>query len=78
MIHTIGNLTLLTHALNASIGNGPFTAKSTAIAEESDLRLNAWMRNSSPSAWSEGEIIARSQTLFARAVQIWPKPPTSA
>jgi uncharacterized protein with ParB-like and HNH nuclease domain len=78
MIHTIGNLTLLTHALNASISNGPFAAKRTEIAENSDLRLNAWMRNSSPTAWSESEILARSQTLFARAVQIWPKPPASA
>jgi hypothetical protein len=39
---------------------------------------NAWMRNSSSTAWSESEIITRSQTMFAREVQIWPKPLAAA
>ena len=37
----MGNLTLLTQELNSSISNGPFVDKSTAIAADSDLRLNA-------------------------------------
>lgn len=45
MLHTIGNLTLMTQSLNAAVSNGPFEAKSTAIAVDSDLRLNAWLRN---------------------------------
>jgi Protein of unknown function (DUF1524) len=52
MLHTIGNLTLLTTELNSSVGNGPFKAKSRAIADDSDLRLNAWLRGAPIEYWS--------------------------
>jgi uncharacterized protein with ParB-like and HNH nuclease domain len=86
LIHSIGNLTLLTHNLNASVSNGPFcrkndtagkdeTGKRDAIAAESDLRLNAWLRRpDAPKAWSEREIVERSERLFSYALEIWPKP----
>jgi uncharacterized protein DUF1524 len=51
MINTLGNLTLLTQELNSSISNGPICAKSKAIAVESDLRLNAWLRATPIATW---------------------------
>jgi hypothetical protein len=76
LIHTIGNLTLLTGELNASVSNGAVGAKVVAIIKDSDLRLNAWLRLSPPSAWSETDIVARGEVLFESALELWPRPET--
>ena len=74
LLHTVGNLTLLTGSLNASVSNGPFDEKAIKIAGDSDLRLNAWLRNEAPSSWDEDSILSRSAGLFAYAKAIWPAP----
>lgn len=74
LIHTLGNLTLLTRALNSSVSNGPFPEKKNAIVNDSDLRLNAWLRGTPLNAWSETEILARSEELAIHAAAVWPKP----
>jgi uncharacterized protein with ParB-like and HNH nuclease domain len=74
LLHTVGNLTLLTGPLNSSISNGPFSAKRTAIVDESDLRLNAWMRTDARTTWGETDILQRGADLFERAAMIWPVP----
>lgn len=75
LLHTVGNLTLLTSELNASASNGPFPAKAEKIVADSDLRLNAWLRNNPPGAWLDNAIVARGHRLFAQAVEIWPPSP---
>jgi uncharacterized protein with ParB-like and HNH nuclease domain len=72
LLHTLGNLSLLTHKLNASVSNGPFAKKSAAIGAESDLRLNARFRGDPIEVWSETSILDRGRELFARARAIWP------
>jgi hypothetical protein len=62
-LHTIGNLTLLTQALNTSVSNGQFGNKSKAIAANSDLRLNAWLRSGEHKRWSETDIMERGKIL---------------
>ena len=74
VLHTIGNLTLLTTELNASVSNGPFPGKCANIASNSDLRLNAWLRVNPPATWSEASIIARGESLFETAREIWQRP----
>ena len=69
-----GHLTLLTQELNSSISNGPFKEKGEAIAADSDLRLNAWLRNSPPANWSEEDIEERGRILFKTAIELWPRP----
>lgn len=71
---TIGNLTLLTQELNSAVGNGPFNEKSKAIKDDSDLRLNAWLRNGPISNWSEADILARGERLFESAIDVWGYP----
>ncbi len=73
LIQTLGNLTLLTSELNASISNGPFPSKAAKIIGDSDLRLNAWLRSAPPSSWSERDILARGERLFEIALQVWPR-----
>jgi hypothetical protein len=75
LIHTIGNLTLLTQELNSSVSNGAFPGKSKAIAADSDLRLNAWLRAGPIRTWSEASILSRGEELFQTASQIWQCPP---
>jgi len=75
LIHTLGNLTLLTLALNDSIKNGPFSCKHSEITKQSELRLNADLLNLPlPLEWNENAILVRGQKLFALACQIWPHP----
>jgi Protein of unknown function DUF262/Protein of unknown function (DUF1524) len=74
LINSMGNLTLLTQELNSSISNGPFPDKSKAIAADSDLRLNAWLRSGPRAAWSEGDILSRGKELFQTAVKVWNHP----
>ncbi len=74
IVHTIGNLTLLTQELNSSVSNGPFTDKRAEITNHSDLRLNAWMRTDEREGWSEDDILDRGAKLFSYAKNIWPLP----
>ncbi len=74
LLHTVGNLTLLTNELNASASNGAWPAKTKKIVADSDLRLNAWLRLDPPLSWSELDIMARGRELFEFARMIWPRP----
>jgi hypothetical protein len=67
-IDTMGNLTLLTEALNPSISNGPWTAKREKIGK-SLLAMNRDIAQES--AWSEAEIEKRAGTLAAVANRLW-------
>ncbi len=73
IIHTIGNLTLLTMELNVSVKNGPFLKKHSEITRQSELRLNSDLLNlPQPLIWDEDAILNRGQKLFDIACQIWP------
>jgi len=75
LLHSFGNLTLLTQELNSSVSNGPFTNKLPEITLQSSLRLNAYFQAFQPSdAWHEETIRARGKALFQTALQIWPAP----
>lgn len=70
LMHTIGNLTLLTKALNPSVSNGPWDKKRTKILEHSALNLNRSLAES----WTEASIKARTGRLLKVALELWPKP----
>lgn len=70
LVHTVGNLTLLTQPLNAEVSNGPWRLKKPAIEQYSLLRMNeGW-----PDVWSEDQIQARGRALFIYARRIWSRP----
>ncbi len=73
LVDTIGNLTLLTSPLNASVGNGPIADKLEAIGEHSLLRLNRVIHVEGD-RWTENEIIDRGGALFECAKSIWMSP----
>lgn len=75
VIHTVGNLTMLTPGLNTIAGNHPFHEKLAEISQTSDLRLNAFARSpNAPQTWSEDQILDRSDELFEIAKLIWARP----
>lgn len=72
MLHSLGNLTLLTQELNSSVSNGPFADKRPAIAKQSVLRLNTYFQD--VTQWDEAEIAKRGEKLLEYAKCIWPRP----
>jgi len=72
LLHTFGNLTLLTQALNSSVSNGAYTHKRPRIAEQSLSRMNTWFQTAV--AWNEGAILERGAALLGTAKVIWQHP----
>ena len=72
LIHTFGNLTLLTNKLNSSVSNASFPEKRSAIIKESALRLNTHFQDIEN--WDEPSIKHRGAILLRVATQVWPFP----
>lgn len=73
VIHTIGNLTLLTTKLNVEVSNGPWDLKRRSLSEQSVLKLNYHLYNDTDAeVWDEKKIAERSEGLFDLCKEIWP------
>ena len=81
LLHTFGNLTLLTQKLNASVSNGAWEAmdaegvdsgKRHEILVHSNLGINSMLLDSE--RWDEAAILARGEILFEAARKLWPRP----
>jgi hypothetical protein len=72
MLHTMGNLTLVTEKLNPSISNGSWDTKRKEIGAHSALSLNRQVIEAPQ--WDEDGIRARCHSLFAQARTIWAHP----
>lgn len=70
LLHTLGNLTLLTSGLNISSGNKGFLEKREKLEEHTGLFLNKWFLKKH--GWSESDIRERSEAFANMAVTIWP------
>lgn len=69
LVQTMGNLTLLTSPLNASVSHGNWTTKRSALLKASLLPINLELQQYS--LWNEDTIIERSKTLANVARTIW-------
>ena len=74
-IHTFGNLTILTQALNSSVSNDKWTAKKPKLLEASLLPINFQLHGYS--VWDEEAITRRGKELLERSLRIWPGPLSS-
>jgi hypothetical protein len=74
LLHTLGNLTLLTRKLNPSVSNGPWAKKVAEISRHSLLRLNKELQAHDTGEWNEKTIAARGKALAALACKAWPRP----
>jgi hypothetical protein len=72
LVHTIGNLTILTQPLNSSVSNDAWESKKPALLRSSLLPINQSL--DSCGVWNEEEIERHAEDLFRRAIRIWPAP----
>lgn len=71
LLHTLGNLTLLTQPLNSAISNGGWDRKRAEIAGFSSLALNRGL----PPVFDNAAVRARGQHLASLAAAVWRRPP---
>jgi hypothetical protein len=71
-VNLLGNLTLVTGALNASMSNGAWATKKAALEEHSLLLLNRELVKAP--AWDEQSIKSRGLDLTEHALAIWRGP----
>ncbi len=74
LLHTIGNLTLVTPGMNSALSDSAWSAKRTALPQHSLLLLNAEIAGKE--VWDDEAIRARSAQLTDEIIAIWPGPPT--
>lgn len=77
IIHTLGNLTLLTTKLNSKVSNGPWLGsggKRAALEGHDVLMLNRELLREAGSQWSEQAIRARTRQMTEFIIEIWPVP----
>ena len=72
IVHTIGNLTLVSQKLNSSLSNAPWVRKLDALQEHSVMSLNSELRNQSH--WNEDTIRGRSRRMANLISECWPGP----
>lgn len=78
VLHTLGNLTLITGSLNPALSNASWADKRPELCKFSKLNLNRYFYPPNPSEadqlkeWNEERIIERSKVLAKQALEIWP------
>ena len=73
LLHTIGNLTLVTQGLNSVASNAPWKCKRETLGEHSVLFLNRiLLAESKDLAWDEQMIRARSKRMAGLVCKVWP------
>ena len=72
LLHSLGNLTMLTQPLNSEVSNGPFSAKRPEITKQSLLVVNSYFqRFSDNDVWNENTIVERGKRLTDLALKVW-------
>ena len=74
IIHTMGNLTLVTRKLNPALSNSRWEKKREGIDDHSTLFLNKDLLKNARKDWAENEIAKRAQRLATAAIRVWPGP----
>jgi len=77
LIHTIGNLTLLTGKLNTKVSNGPWLGnggKREGLEAHDVLLLNRELLKRAGDTWTDEAIRSRTEDLAKVIVGVWPVP----
>ena len=77
LIHTLGNLTLLTSKLNSKVSNGPWLGndgKRGGLEAHDVLMLNRELVRKAPNRWNDEAIRVRTRELTEIVISIWPVP----
>lgn len=77
VVHRLGNLTLLTGSLNASVSNGAWLGKDgkrAALERHDAFLMNRPIVTSSADGWDEASIARRTDELIDALLSTWPVP----
>ena len=69
LLHSFGNLTLVTPGMNSSLQHGPFETKRSALDQYSRLMTNKHFAKLKE--WNEEAILKRGEEMFEVARQVW-------
>ena len=75
IVHTLGNLTLLTSKLNSKVSNAQWKTKKSAFQEHDVLKMNSLLLASAGDSWTDAKIRSRTQEMVQAILEIWPVPP---
>ncbi|HBY97052.1 MAG TPA: hypothetical protein DEP84_24415 [Chloroflexi bacterium] len=73
LLHTLGNLTLVTQDWNSQLSNSIYATKRQRLAEHGLLLNQNYFRDEAPERWNGQSIRGRAQWLMAKATEIWPQ-----
>lgn len=74
-VHRLGNLTLLTRALNSKVSNGPWPAKRSRLQDHNTITLTGRViKRTEQGPWNEALIDERTTELIEAILRIWPVP----
>lgn len=77
LVHTIGNLVLLTQSLNSKVSNGPWCGekgKSEAFKSSSTLLTTQEIINRESAEWTAMDVHERTERIANEILKIWPVP----
>ena len=75
LLHSIGNLTLVTSSFNSALSNEAFAVKRPEIVTTSLLMLNTYFQQfTNQDIWDEAKIVERAAAMFPLAKSIWTRP----
>jgi hypothetical protein len=74
LIHTVGNLTLVTGSLNPSLSNGSWEKKAAGLGEHAVLLMTRQLLEGAADGWDDAKIRSRSRRLASEVAHIWPRP----
>lgn len=72
IVHTLGNLTLITPFLNPALSNLGWTEKKPELMNHSMINLTKYFREKDVNTWDEDAIERRSDYLLISIKEIWP------
>jgi hypothetical protein len=78
LVHTLGNLTLLTRSLNSKVSNSPWrgdSGKRQALREHNVLLLTRDIHDDAVEEWTDNAIRERTKKLAEALTEIWRVPP---
>ena len=71
LLHTIGNLTIVTQKWNPKLSNKPFSCKREALCNHG-IHLNSTYFDGKVTTWNADAIRARTNYLADRIINVWP------
>ena len=74
LVHQLGNLVLVTQALNSKVSNGPWLEKKKSLDEHSTLLTTKEVVDRDSDLWDEATIRTRTERVARAIIEIWSVP----